>query len=164
MKDPYRSPPQAELVVTGGPRATLFIVCIGLVFAGLAMVRELGGGSRWLGLPVLAAGLALAAFAHARRTRWVFSLEGKKLRVEQQRAAGRVRFGVLDVSGGIRLLVDVEDQGVQIEPRLRLEAGGDELALLPGTRYREVHSALVGFLLQREVQVDASKDLPKLLP
>lgn len=164
MKDPYRTPPQAELVVTGGPPATLFLVCVGIEFAGLALALKLGGPSRWLGLPVLAAGLALAAFAHSRRTRWVFTLEGKKLRVEHQRAAGKDRSGVLDVSDGIRLLVEVEDQGVQIEPRLRLEAGGEELALLPGTRYREVHSALVGFLIQSEVQVDASKDLPKLLP
>ncbi|MCC6903988.1 MAG: hypothetical protein IT377_33785 [Polyangiaceae bacterium] len=164
MKDPYRTPPQAELVVTGGPPATLLFVCAGLGFAGLVMVLELGAPTRWLGLPLLAAGLALAAFAHSRRARWVFTLEGKKLRVEHQRAADMDRLGVLDVSDGIRLMVDVEDQGIQIEPRLRLEAGGSELALAPGTRYRDVHAALVEFLLQSEVQVDASKDLPKLLP
>lgn len=164
MKDPYRSPPQADLVVAGGPRATVLLAGAWLGFAGLAVGLELGAPIRWLAVPLVVAGAALGVFAQARRISWVFTLEGKRLRVEHRQAAGRARLGVLEVSDGIRVSVDVPEGGDGVEPRLLLAAGGDTIELFPGTRYREVHAELVAFLQGAEVQVDAAKDLPRLLP
>jgi hypothetical protein len=164
MKDPYRSPPQAELVVAAGPRATVLFAGAGLAGAGLIVGLELGAPIRWLAAPLVIAGVALVVFAQARRGSWVFTLEGKRLRVEHHRAAGRVRLGALEVSDGIRLSVDVPEGGGGVEPRLRLAAGGDAIELFPGTRYREVHAELVAFLLKADVPVDAAKELPRLLP
>lgn len=162
-RSPYRSAPRTELVVGAGPSSSLVVVLFVALAASYALWWSLGWLEATPWLPGMLAVLVstLAAGYTLRRNRWRFTLERQHLRVERLLPAGAKRLGTLDVSGGLRLRVDVPERGTTLEARLTLSASGEEIAFYPGAGTRRVHDQLARLLRESEVHVDTA-ELPRL--
>lgn len=161
----YRSPPKAELVIHAGGSsgATLWS---GIAVTLLAVAAFLFGVAQAVGLyPFLVVFLALLVGLStytSRRNRWRFTLERQRLRVERLLPAGVQKLGVLDVSHGLRIRVDVPEERGGIEARLTLGAGEDEIQFYPGERTAALYHELARFLREHELEIDAPEELPRL--